>query len=727
MKQVRLLLVEDDITDQMTFQRFIKSQQLPYDYTIANSVAKANEILTKQDFDIVLLDHQLGDGTGFDILEKIHKITPAIFITGSGAEDIAVQAIKMGAYDYLKKDIDEQYLIKLPITVFNAIKAKKVEKELAYYQQQLEQLVEERTEKLSQEISDRESIQLKLIEEKERAEVTLSSIGDAVISTDIKGIVDFINPAAEQLTGWKSNEAIGQPLEMVFDIVNEATRIKCENPVVRCIRENKIIGLANHTILISRQGVDVAIEDSAAPIRNLKGELIGIVLVFHDVTQARRLANELNYQATHDPLTELNNRREFERRLHNAISSSSERSSEHAMLYLDLDQFKVINDTCGHVAGDELLRQISSLLDTSLRDGDTLARLGGDEFGILLENCPLEKATEIAKLICKLIKEYLFIWDGQRFYIGGSIGLVPITKLSKTLAETMIAADMACYSAKENGRNCVHIVDAFDTEVITRKGELLWVSRLRHALQNDSFVLYFQKISNTIIISETEHVEILLRLKEGDDIILPGAFIPAAERYNLMPDVDRWVINAVFKYCNENKADNLLWKCAINLCGESMCDDSLIEYIQQQQKKYHVSPGQICFEVTETAAITNLNKASSFMIELKALGYCFALDDFGSGMSSFAYLKNLPIDFLKIDGVFVKDIAHDPIDFAMVKSINEIGHAMGLKTIAEFVENNAILKKLEEIGVDYVQGYGIGYPEPLSPTSGNSNAVVSPG
>ena len=727
MKQVRLLLVEDDITDQMTFQRFIKSQQLPYDYTIANSVAKANEILTKQDFDIVLLDHQLGDGTGFDILEKIHKITPAIFITGSGAEDIAVQAIKMGAYDYLKKDIDEQYLIKLPITVFNAIKAKKVEKELAYYQQQLEQLVEERTEKLSQEISDRESIQLKLIEEKERAEVTLSSIGDAVISTDIKGIVDFINPAAEQLTGWKSNEAIGQPLEMVFDIVNEATRIKCENPVVRCIRENKIIGLANHTILISRQGVDVAIEDSAAPIRNLKGELIGIVLVFHDVTQARRLANELNYQATHDPLTELNNRREFERRLHNAISSSSERSSEHAMLYLDLDQFKVINDTCGHVAGDELLRQISSLLDTSLRDGDTLARLGGDEFGILLENCPLEKATEIAKLICKLIKEYLFIWDGQRFYIGGSIGLVPITKLSKTLAETMIAADMACYSAKENGRNCVHIVDAFDTEVITRKGELLWVSRLRHALQNDSFVLYFQKISNTIIISETEHVEILLRLKEGDDIILPGAFIPAAERYNLMPDVDRWVINAVFKYCNENKADNLLWKCAINLCGESMCDDSLIEYIQQQQKKYHVSPGQICFEVTETAAITNLNKASSFMIKLKALGYCFALDDFGSGMSSFAYLKNLPIDFLKIDGVFVKDIAHDPIDYAMVKSINEIGHAMGLKTIAEFVENNAILKKLEEIGVDYVQGYGIGYPEPLSPTSGNSNAVVSPG
>ena len=720
MKKVRLLLVEDDITDQMTFKHFIESKRLPYNYTIASSVATANKILTKQGFDIVLLDHHLGDGTGFDVLEKLDKMTPAIFITGSGAEDIAVQAIKQGAYDYLRKDIDAHYLTLLPVTVENAIKAKKVEKELACYQHQLEQLVKDRTKKLSKEVSERESIQLKLIEEKERAQVTLSSIGDAVISTDIEGIVDFINPAAEQLTGWKSNEAIGQPLEIVFNIVNEATRMQCENPVDRCIRENKIIGLANHTILISRRGVDIAIEDSAAPIRNLKGDLIGIVLVFHDVTQARRLANKLSYQATHDPLTELNNRREFERRLHNAISNSSERSSEHAMLYIDLDQFKIINDTCGHVAGDELLRQISSLLETSLREGDTLARLGGDEFGILLENCYLEKATEIAKLICKLIKEYLFIWEGQPFHIGGSIGLVPITKHSKTLAEIMSAADMACYSAKENGRNCVHIVDAFDTEVIARKGELLWVSRLRHALQNNSFVLYFQKISNTFIISETEHVEILLRLKEGSDIISPGTFIPAAERYNIMPDIDRWVINAVFEYCNENKADNLLWKCAINLCGESMCDGSLIEYIQQQQKKYHVLPGQICFEVTETAAITNLNKASSFMIKLKALGYCFALDDFGSGMSSFAYLKNLPIDFLKIDGVFVKDIAHDPIDYAMVKSINEIGHAMGLKTIAEFVENNAILKKLEEIGVDFVQGYEIGHPEPLSPNSGNS-------
>ncbi len=715
MTDIKLLLVEDNLTDQMSFTRFVKREQLPYHYMIASSVAEANEILLQHDFDIALLDHELGDGTGFDILEKIHKVIPAIFVTGNGAEEIAVQAIKKGAYDYLSKDMDAHYLTLLPVTIDSAINAKNTEKELLNYQQNLESMVAERTEKLNQEINQRKQVQQQLREEKERIQVTLHSIGDGVITTDTDGKVQYLNPVAEELTGWSLTEAEGQPLDTVFNIINEATRIQCENPVFRCIRENKIIGLANHTLLINKQGTDLAIEDSAAPIRDKQGKLIGVVLVFHDVTQARRMAQELNYQATHDPLTELNNRREFERRLHNSMSNAYERSVEHAMLYIDLDQFKIINDTCGHVAGDELLRQVSALLSAPLRDGDTLARLGGDEFGILLENCHLEKATDIAQSICKLIKDYLFSWEKHAFHIGASIGIVPITKDTIVLAEIMSAADMACYTAKENGRNCVHTVDASDTQVLARKNDLIWLTQLRAAIEKDRFILYAQTINHVNSPTKVAHVEILLRLQNGETIICPDDFIPAAERYNLMPDIDRWVIKATFQHYHQHQKNTTLpWKCAINLCGDSMCDKTLIEFIQQQQAIYQIPPEQICFEVTETAAIANLNKASHFMRQLKKLGYQFALDDFGSGMSSFAYLKNLPIDYLKIDGVFVKDIADDPIDYAMVKSINEIGHAMGLKTIAEFVENQAILEKLTDIGVDYIQGYHISYPEALS-------------
>lgn len=713
MTQIRLLLVEDDLTDQMSFKRFLKERQLPYELTIASSYAEAEATLGKQEFDIVLTDHELGDATGFEVLKEVDTTkVPVIFVTGTGAENIAVRAIKNGAYDYLSKDIDGHYLTLLPVTVENAIQAKKTEQELAHYQQQLEQLVEERTAELRAEVNERKLVQQQLVAEKERAQVTLYSIGDGVISTDIEGIIDFLNPVAEKLTGWNLEEAKGKSLEAVFNIVNEATREQCVNPVVRCIRENKTTSLANHTILINKQGEDVAIEDSAAPIRNESGNIVGIVLVFHDVTQARRLTHELNFQATHDPLTELSNRREFERCLQRAMTSAYENSVKHAMLYIDLDQFKIINDTCGHVAGDELLRQVSVVLKKPLRDGDTLARLGGDEFGVLLKNCQLNNASQVANRICKLIKEYLFIWEGKNFHIGASIGLVPITQETKTLVDIMSAADLACYTAKEHGRNCVHVVDSLDTEVVARKSELLWVGRLRDAIEKDLFVLYSQKITEVNATSNISHVEILLRLKEGDKIIPPDVFIPAAERYNLMPEIDRWVINATFKHFS-NKEGVSHWKVAINLCGESMCDESLIEYIKEQQSKYHISPKNVCFEVTETAAIANLNKAALFMKKLKSVGYSFALDDFGCGMSSFAYLKNLPIDYLKIDGVFVKDIVDDPIDFAMVKSINEIGHAMNLKTIAEFVENDAILGKLEEIGVDYAQGYGIGYPEPL--------------
>jgi len=311
------------------------------------------------------------------------------------------------------------------------------------------------------------------------------------------------------------------------------------------------------------------------------------------------------------------------------------------------------------------------------------------------------------------VKGFKFAWEGQPFDIGTSIGLIPINHDMHSTTDALTSADLACYAAKDKGRNCVHIADAEDTEVVARKGELRWLSQLKIALEKDLFILYYQKIVSISPDQETEHIEILIRLRDGDNIIPPGAFIPAAERYNLMPNIDRWVINNVFKRYGENKNNLPAKKCTINLCAGSMIDHTLIEYITSKQNQYHVLPDLICFEITETAAIANLNKATHFIDELKSHGYRFALDDFGSGMSSFAYLKNLSVDYLKIDGAFVKDIADDPIDFSMVKSINEIGHAMGLKTIAEFVENQAILEKLTKIGIDYSQGYHIHKPEVL--------------
>jgi len=570
---------------------------------------------------------------------------------------------------------------------------------------------------LQHEVKQRKQAEEALFQEKERAEVTLHSIGDAVITTDPHGVIIYLNPIAEELTAWPMQEALGQPLSAVFHVVNEITRQPTEDPVAKCLAHGRPVALANHSLLISRDGREYVIEDSAAPIRSRTGEVLGVVLVFKDATEHRRLIQKITHQAKHDSLTGLTNRGEFEQRLDQALHNARSGKVEHALCYLDLDQFKIVNDTCGHIAGDALLQQVSMLPKKHIRSGDTFARLGGDEFGILLENCALDDALNIANALCEEIRNYRFMWDGKAFDVGVSIGLVPITA-TESITQLLSHADLACYMAKDLGRNRVHVYTVEDEALSRRQKELHLASTLSGALERNSFRLYCQSIRalNPEARSGAEHYEVLLRLVDSDGKeISPTNFIPAAERYNLMPAIDRWVIRntlACFASFRHKLAPGPIF-ISINLSGNSLSDENLQSYIEEQLRDFDVPAETICFEITETGAITNLSHATRFMQALKGIGCRFALDDFGSGLSSFAYLKNLPVDFLKIDGEFVRQIVDDPIAYAMVGAINHIGHVMGIETIAEFAENDAIIAALTDLGVDYAQGYGIGMPKPV--------------
>jgi diguanylate cyclase (GGDEF)-like protein/PAS domain S-box-containing protein len=569
---------------------------------------------------------------------------------------------------------------------------------------------------VGRDITERKLAEQALWEQKERVQVTLRSIGDAVITTDAAGRVDYLNPVAETLTGWTMAEACGQPLTSVFQIVNEETRQPASDLVERCFREGRIVGLASHSCLISRTGTEYAIQDSAAPICDGRGRLFGIVVVFSDVTESRRLTQAMSYQATHDSLTDLINRQEFERRLQRVLETSHKQATEHALGYLDLDQFKIVNDTCGHIAGDELLRQISELLKSCIRKRDTLARLGGDEFGILMEHCSVQQAVRVAEALRQAVERFRFAWEGRLFSIGVSIGLVPINPSSENPVTLLSAADAACYLAKEQGRNRIHTYQADDAALVQRRGEMQWAVRIPRALEENRFRLCWQRIVPLPGCQpEGEYYELLLRLQdETGQIILPGAFLPAAERYNLASRLDRWVLSTALHWLAQHPEQCApLAFCSINLSGQSLGEADFLAFVLDQLTIHATPPEKLCFEITETAAISNLANATHFITTLKARGCRFALDDFGSGLSSFAYLQNLPVDFLKIDGSFVKDMVDNPISVAIVKAINDIGQVMGKQTIAEFVENQLILDKLGELGVSYAQGYFIGRPQLL--------------
>ena len=548
--------------------------------------------------------------------------------------------------------------------------------------------------------------------ERTRAIVTLDSINEAVISTDAAGRIDFLNAAAEKMLGVVGPLVYGQAFGKVVNIIDPQSDSPIPDPALACLHAGHPVR-GRDSLLRMASGDEYLVEFSATALLGSGASAAGTVVVIRNVTEERRLVQAISYQATHDSLTGLVNRPEFERRLQRVLQTPDD-SARHALCYLDLDQFKVINDTCGHTSGDELLRQVGVILRASVRKRDTVARLGGDEFAILMEHCTLEQANRVAREVREKIAEYRFRWNEHVFGLGVSIGLVQITESSGSIGSLMKQADAACYAAKEHGRNRVHVYDPGDVTVERRQGEMLWVSRITSALEERRFTLLAQPALPRPNSGSEEYVEILLRYPDEGGVATPDEFLPAAERYSLSPRIDREVISMVLDwYVRHRSALNPNAIVAVNLSALSLSDESLLEYIQTEFAHLALPFDRFCFEVTETAAIANMTRALHFFQTLRARGCRFALDDFGSGLSSFGYLRSLPVDFLKIDGMFVRDCVKDPIDLAMVRSINDIGHVMGIRTIAEFVETPEIAAKIAALDVDYLQGYGVCRPLPL--------------
>ncbi|MFN3751775.1 MAG: EAL domain-containing protein [Thiobacillus sp.] len=552
-----------------------------------------------------------------------------------------------------------------------------------------------------------------LHEEKERAEVTLHSIGDGVIATDTQGRVTYLNPVAENLTGCRHAECVGKPIEIVYRVQDETTGSPLANPVRLSLAENAVVSGINRARLVGPDGHVYAVEETASPIRGKDGETVGAVLVFHDVTEAREATRKLAYQATHDALTGLINRSEFERQIGEALADARQNQTDHAFCYMDLDQFKVVNDTCGHAAGDELLVELASMLRHRVRDLDTVARLGGDEFGILLRNVPLAEARALAEDVRNRVRDYRFLWQGKSFEIGISIGVVQIRADTASVAEVFSNADIACFVAKDKGRNQIHVSNLDDVEQARRQLEMQWSVRIPNALAHDRFVLHFQKVLPIDPASgQPPRCELLVRMIDDDgSLILPGRLIPAAERFRHMPEIDRWVIHHALELVARHGSELGMASYAINLSGQSLGQEDMLDFVRREILRSGVRPGLITFEITETAAIRNVSHAGHFMTELKKLGCQFSLDDFGSGLSSFGYLKMLPVDNLKIDGSFVRNMIHDAHDHSIVVAITQIAKTLGIGCVAEFIEDATTLQALREIGVDYGQGYHLHRPE----------------
>jgi len=560
---------------------------------------------------------------------------------------------------------------------------------------------------ISVDISERKRIEEEL---RTHSQIVTNMLEGASLVRLSDDTIVYTNPTFEKMFGYMPGEMLGEKIS-ILNAPTDKSPVEISRNIAR---EIEIHGKWSGEVCNIRKDGTLfwSFVNVSRFIHSEYGEVH--VSVRSDITKRRQVEEQLSHQASHDSLTGLINRPEFELRANRLISTIQFDGSEHAMCFLDLDQFKVINDTCGHAAGDQLLRQLAGLLKDTVRKRDTLARLGGDEFGLLMEHCRIDQAQRVAETILRAVEDYQFFWEEKTFRIGVSIGLVAITEATGNFTELFKQADSACYIAKGQGRNRIHTYDQEDAEMVVRHGEMLWVGRINQALDDNRFCLYAQPIV-ALDGSNLKHYELLLRmLDEQGNIIPPGAFLPAAERYNLIEKLDTWVVKYACAYIADHPTIvEQIEFISINLSGPSLSNLNFLETIKQNLKEFGIPPGKICFEITETVAVSNLASAVNFISTLKQTGCHFALDDFGSGISSFGYLKNLPVDYLKIDGMFVKDIVDDPIDYAMVKSINEIGQVMGMQTIAEFVENEEIRDMLESIGVNYAQGYGLGKPMPI--------------
>jgi diguanylate cyclase (GGDEF)-like protein/PAS domain S-box-containing protein len=570
---------------------------------------------------------------------------------------------------------------------------------------------------VARDITHRKSLEASLGRGKLQARITLESIGEGVITTDRSGTIDYMNEAGEQLIGVARSAGLGKQLLDLIALVDEVDRSSLGDPVGKCLNERRRINLGRRALLLSKQAAkEFSTELTASPIRGPDGQVAGCVIIFHDVSEMRGLAREMSYQASHDALTGLVNRAEFERRLEAALDSARGEGVGHVVSYLDLDRFKLVNDSCGHMAGDNLLREIAALLKARIRDSDTVARVGGDEFAMLLAGCPLDKARQISDDVCQAVAEHQFAWQDRVFNIGVSIGLVEVGKDSGSAESVLSSADSACYVAKQQGRGRVHVYSTRDEVLARERGEIQWLQRLQRALKENEFELYVQPIIAIGGNTQTgPAAEVLLRMRDdAGKSIPPASFLGSAERYHLMSHIDRWVVQAALSAI-AGGAPHLPngRTCSINLSGQTLSDDDFLEFVVDVLDHTGVNPEKICFEVREAAVVSQLDQARRFINVLHGIGCRFALDDFGSGIGSFSNLKNLSLDYLKIDGMYTRDLETDGVNREMVTAMVKLARTLDFRVVAEQVEDQESFEALRSLGVDFVQGFVVERPRPL--------------
>lgn len=684
MRGERILVVEDERIIAVDLKRRLER----FGFVVTGLAASGSEAVRAAHHDhpdLILIDVMLpGELDGIETAKRIRRDLdiPVVFLTAYSDDGTLERAKQAEPFGFILKPFKEK-------EIYSVV-------DIALYKHRLDMT----------------------LKSKERWQsAILRSVADGIVATDVNNLVQFMNRAAEEVVGWSEGEAKNHRISEILRMRDSTRDIPLEIHLEASLEPGGQPTLVGDATLTGKGGKEVHVEATISRIRDQEGRVEGQVIALRDTTVMRRLSETIDYQASHDTLTGLQNRERFSLFLEKLIEMTRADHSCHALAYLDLDQFKIINDTCGHFAGDELLRQTTAIIKAVVRSSDHCARLGGDEFAVLLENLTFEQAQIIAKRLLSRIHQHKFVWEGRSYVMSASIGLVMIGDGSKDLHSVLSAADDACYLAKDLGGNRIRIYEDDNSVFLRRRGEMEWISKLKRAIDENHFRLFYQPIVPIQRDDTLKKCEILLRLADGDQLIVPVDFIPAAERYNLMPAIDRWVVSSTFDAFRQihaletNELNGYLF--SINLSGASLADESLLSFVHAEFERSGVPPSAFCFEVTETAAIGNIASASTLIHELKELGCTFALDDFGSGFSSFNYLKNLPIDYLKIDGSFVKDMISDPINRSMVEAINNLGKLMGIKTIAEFVGNRETMEQLKEIGVDYAQGYVIAAPRPV--------------
>lgn len=554
-----------------------------------------------------------------------------------------------------------------------------------------------------------------------RSMVTLDAMGESVITVDAEGRIDYVNTSAESLLGQTFDQVVGKSFAEVASLVDEGDRRSLGDPVRKALTTGGRITMGKRAVLVPvNSSPERSVEISVTPLKSEGKETLGLVVVMHDTSELRGLARQMTYQASHDALTGLVNRREFERRLREAMDAAQTGDAAHALCYLDLDRFKVVNDTCGHTAGDNMLREVATIIKDAVRDSDTASRIGGDEFALLLVGCPLEKARQIADDVVRAVDDYRFVWKDKIFNIGVSIGLVEIGRGGGSIEDLMNSADSACYVAKKQGGVHVHVYSAREEANARHSGEIHWLQKLQGALRDNKFELYYQPIVHAhSSVSNGPGLEVFVRMEteNGQPAAPPAEFIRAAERYRLMPHVDRWVVQAVLSALGRGgmklPPDRSV---AINLSGQTLGDSEFLEFVVDCFDHTGANPSDICFEVTESAVVANLDHARRFIGVLHGMGCEFALDNFGSGLSSFSTLKTLPMDYLKIDGSFIANLAVDTVNQAMVGAMIELSRTLNFRVVAEHVEDQQSLDTVREMGIDFAQGFIFGRPQPLSMT-----------